>query len=68
MPQKLKYDNFEWFASISFDCPLCGTHVPPGVRHQCSDGKPVVDVTANSMTVTEVSVTGAESSPKRRRH
>ena len=40
------YDHFRWLASIPFDCPLCGTHVPPNVQHECSNGKPTVDVSA----------------------
>lgn len=34
------YDHFRWQASIPFDCPLCGVHIPPGVVHECSNPKP----------------------------
>ncbi len=34
------YDYFSWQASIPFDCPLCGVHIPAGLIHECSNPKP----------------------------
>lgn len=41
MSKTLYYDHFAWQASIPFDCPLCGVHIPPGERHECSNPKPL---------------------------
>ncbi len=42
MKGKPYYDHFFcWQAAFPFDCPLCGTHVPAGVKHECSNPEPL---------------------------